>query len=250
MARRLSTSRFKSVRAGHAIVLAADHPAMVENRPLFTNAATADKHRHGVGPVYPGETVLKSGANNRKIHSVRFGIPDFTLTLRERTDCPLHCAERARCLGNHEFRHRRYEVTSAFYRAVRDECELNSLLHPDGWRLRLHVLGDFISPAYVRFWAEMLAKHEPLGIWGYTHWRKTDPIGRELEKLNRQYQHGRFCIRWSGGHGAWSTRVFDTHSDERVRDGYTMCAHEFKGIACADCTLCWTSPKPIGFTAH
>ena len=248
--KRLSTSRFKEVRAGHPTVLAPDDPAVIEARPIYTNVATEQDHRFGIGEPFPNETVLKDGRDNRKLHSITYGVPIFTVTLRERADCPAHCAQFRSCFGNHMNWARRFIIGDAFYEAVQLECELLSLDFPDGFRIRLHTLGDFVSVEYVQFWEQMLELHPALLIYGYTHWRKSDEIGREIEKLNRRYQHGRFCIRWSDGSGEWSTRVFDTPSAEPIRDGYSMCPHEIKGTSCADCKVCWESPKPIGFTQH
>jgi hypothetical protein len=253
--RNLSRSRFAKVKEpGSAHVLPPFHPAMIENRPLFAKRATEETRRQGfhggIGVPLAGENVIKAAENNRKIHSASFLEPIGTITLRERTDCPLHCPIRDICYGNSMPWARRFIVGPEFYAAVQRDCELWSLNNPSGWRLRLHVLGDFNSVTYVRFWARMLAEFAPLKIYGYTAWRSTDPIGREIDALNRKYEYERFCVRFSNSTGPWSTRVFRTVSTEHIRDGHMMCLHEIDGRGCADCKACWQSPVPIGFTAH
>ncbi len=62
----------------------------------------------------------------------------------------------------------RFRVNRRFYTEV--DRQIASLLkeNPNGIVARLHVAGDFVSVAYVRFWVRKLRKFERLHLWGHT----------------------------------------------------------------------------------
>jgi hypothetical protein len=129
------------------------------------------------------------------------------------------------------------------------ECTELSLDFPDGWLLRLHVLGDFPSLEYVDFWAERLAEHGPLRIFGFTAHERDSQIGQRIHALTEKFGWRRFAIRFSGGKGPTrSARVWTTPVREKVRDGFHVCPAKMHWAeSCARCGLCWTSELNIGF---
>jgi hypothetical protein len=68
--------------------------------------------------------------------------------------------------------------------------------HKEGIVIRLHVLGDFYSVDYVKFWEEMLIRHPKLCLFGYTA-RKGDNIAHAIWLLNKRFSD-RCVIRHSG----------------------------------------------------
>ena len=138
--------RFGSVKpTGRSITLRADHPAMRGKRPLFANRVRS------AGDVV---RVIKPGLYSRKIGGTvakgpRRGWSIFTLTLPERATCPRSCAAYASCYGNRMNFADRIKPDAAFEKAFWDELVDLQAENPRGFLLRLHVLGDFYSEAYV-----------------------------------------------------------------------------------------------------
>ena len=145
-----------------------------ESSPRYAIMApmrVSTRFQKSIRPV-EGNTILKPGRNNKKlgfkITSKRWkGKKLYSLTLTERDTCPTSCHHWEDCYGdNMPFAHR--------FRAVgleqKLETELAALIesNPSGIVVRLHVLGDFYSIDYVKFWEEMLFKHPSLCLFGYT----------------------------------------------------------------------------------
>lgn len=69
---------------------------------------------------------------------------------------------------------------------LKREVALLDIEHPDGFAVRLHMLGDFYSVAYVNLWCALLQRHTALHVWGYTaRHDKNDPIAAALLSLTR-----------------------------------------------------------------
>ena len=91
----------------------------------------------------------------------------------------------------------RFQVGPALEEAIRRDVAELTTKHPAGIAVRLHVLGDFHSPAYVRLWAELMRKHVTLRVFGFSRrWDDGDPIAEALREL-LQEQPERFRIRLS-----------------------------------------------------
>lgn len=235
-----------------------DHPAMIGNRTLFptTVVESFDDMPNGL---------LVSGHNNRKLGSVvekgAFkGYHLYSLTLEERATCPTDCSERAICYGNGmQFARRNtIDADGKFFAFL--EAEISGLLATQipGLLIRLHVLGDFPSVDYVAFWADMLAEHDNLACYGYTHRRTRnwggDAIGDAIEALKDRYPD-RFRIRWSSpaprpDGAVVIARVPERH---RVDEGMVCPAQTDATGCCATCGLCWEKSarkETIVFVRH
>jgi hypothetical protein len=94
--------------------------------------------------------LLKSGHNSRKIGKTCTkgrlrGAPIYTLTLEERATCPRSCAPWAMCYGNSmPFAHRIFDDGTLTKRLWGELASLQAD-NPNGFLIRLHVLGDFFS---------------------------------------------------------------------------------------------------------
>jgi hypothetical protein len=145
--------------------------------------------------------ILKSAQHNTKLGKGKAlitkgpwsGFPLFTLTLEERKTCPSSCHHYNDCYGNNMFRAHRYKNDENLIPRLRDEIASLDALYK-GFVVRLHVLGDFYSVEYVRFWAEMLQKYSGLHIYGYTA-RNSGDIGEEI--IKNLISHSRVCLRFS-----------------------------------------------------
>ena len=116
--------------------------------------------------------------------------------------------------------------------------------HPAGFMLRLHILGDFYSVDYVRFWREALKRYPALHIFGFTARLPGSEIGDALWHLAGQ-DWSRFAVRFSGANlPARAAETLDSFGDSQsvpcpAQTGATDC--------CATCGLCWHSERSIAF---
>lgn len=233
--------RHVHAKPGRGIHLRDDHAAVTEARTLFpsTVVAASDSPR-----------LLIEGKNQRKIGNMvtkgRWaGMPIFTLTLEERATCPRSCREWATCYGNRMHMARRHRDDGELMPLLWCELEALQAKHPDGFVVRLHILGDFYSLEYARFWELMLDKHPALRIFGFTAHPVNSAIGKQLAAMNTEGD--RCWIRFSGAYGAMGSVVI---ADERASVGTICPAQSGKTDCCGTCGLCWTMQKPIEFVRH
>jgi hypothetical protein len=233
--------------------LAADHPALVEGRTLFPTQVVGARE---------AVRLLVSGHNNSKLGKEvlkgdRAGWPIFQLTLEERATCPRTCAMWAGCYGNSSPFSRRHRADAELIETLRKEVAATARLYPGGFLVRLHTLGDFFSVPYVLMWAELMALHPPLHVFGYTA-RRTDDEDPESRKIAEaitllaKHKWSRFAIRTSHSEpGPQRSVVFMA---DPKRPDVLMCPAQAKATeACATCGLCWADAprgKTIGFLKH
>lgn len=230
------TRRFTThYRLGKPMTLAENHPAVVEGRTLFPGNV-AD----------PGDRVLKSGKHQRKLgsHVVKgrwAGMPIYTLTLEERKTCPSSCQHWRDCYGNHMQWPKRFRAGPDLEAALEKELSQHDRTHRDGFVVRLHVLGDFYSAAYVERWEQWMKSFDRLHVFGYTARWIDDPIGAALQKVNSLFPD-RWWVRFS-------------HRDKETflstgSSGVTCPVQTNATACCGTCGLCWTVTKPIRFLLH
>ena len=138
------------------------------------------------------------------------------------------------------------ELENRLIREVRDKCRAAA---EKGRKvlIRLHVLGDFYSVAYVRMWRQLLVIHKNLYVWGYTHVTEADnlQIHHELVRAREGFPE-RWHVRWSDTGGR-----FSANSEELGTSGIVCPEQEGKTAACTTCSLCWDAPdKNIIFKTH
>lgn len=226
--------------AGKPMTLSSGHPAVVEGRTLFPTRRIASALL---------DRVLKSGEHNRKIggsvtKGALRGAQVFTLTLEERATCPRICEHWMTCYGNAMPWPRRIQADGDL--TILLSAELRKLVAKHGRILvRLHVLGDFFSTAYVAFWHAMLVALPGLHIYGYTA-RRDSAIAREIERMN---EHPRCWVRFSGGPpGTFRAITIDRVED--AGDAIVCPVQTNRSTSCGDCALCWSTPKAIAFLRH
>lgn len=217
-----------------------DHPSLLKGKTIFLKSVKQ-----------PSEVkrLLQPAGNNRKLGSRKNiirrgkwkGLPMYSLTLEERATCPTTCKQWTQCYGNNMYLANRLDHTSeSFFSSLWDELENLSARHAGGFVIRLHVLGDFFSKKYVRFWARALRAFPMMNIFGYTHRHPEheDGIGKEIEKLNAAGA----WIRFSDRGGEMSANV----------DGEGIqCPEQVdKTTSCLTCGLCWSTTQPINFKPH
>jgi hypothetical protein len=226
---------------GHGIAINALHPAYRAGRTIFSSR------------VYdPGEVarVLKDGHQSRKIGKVvqKGRLRDaliFTLTLEERATCPRTCKAWGICYGNNMQAAERIVAGAELERALWSELEALQGAHPSGFLVRLHVLGDFYSLAYVDLWRRALLAFPALHVFGFTARDPEGEIGRALFDMATA-GWDRFAVRFSGMAGPlWASRIGDDDAE-----AIACPAQSGKADCCATCALCWTSQRSIAFARH
>jgi len=113
--------------------------------------------------------------------------------------------------------------------------------------VRLHVLGDFFSVEYVRFWHWMLQLLPGLHLYGYTA-RNSCEIGA----ANRRAQRSPRCwIRFSDGEPC-QLRAITVDKAEQANDaGAIVCPVQTGRVdCCGACGLCWADRRPSHSSRH
>lgn len=228
--------------------LSDSHPAITDGRTLYP--------RSRAFPIAGG--VLHRGIDMRKLggrveKGAWKGFPIYALTLEERATCPRDCVLFNGCYGNGTHWAKRYIHGPDLEIALSEELGSLSRRHRGGFVVRLHILGDFYSAHYVRFWRDALTAFPALHVFGYTAWKPETDTGRAVAAL-RDEQWQRFAVRTSGANCGPRTCVIETADDKP--DGAIICPAQLPnsvGRNCAKCGLCWAGPardKPIAFLRH
>lgn len=218
--------------------LLSNHPAVKEHRTVFMKSVKApDKVKR---LLQPANTNSKMGGGKNIITRGRWrGMPLFLLTLEERKTCPKTCQQWESCYGNNmPFANRIDHGSKAFLPALSSELSYLATRYPKGFVVRLHVLGDFFTAAYARFWESSLKKYPQLRIYGYTHRDKNSAVGKVIQRMNAAGA----WVRWSDAGGPMSANV----------DGEGIQCPQEVGLtdSCLTCGLCWQTTKPIKFLKH
>ena len=240
---------------GEAWDLPYNHPAVIEGRTLFPSTVVQPMPANSDGTG----GVLVSGHNNPKIgRRVEKGawttFPIYTLTLEERETCSRSCHHWRTCYGNNMHLARRHQWGQALEDVLDDELAMLQGEHPDGFVVRLHVLGDFYSEDYVRRWRGWLARFPALHCYGYTAWPPATPIGRAVRDLAVE-RWDRFAIRLSlprRGHGhREAVAVWNWPPTVEELDDAILCpAQQHATETCGTCGLCWSTTRNIAFAVH
>lgn len=241
----------ESVRA-----LPGHHPAITQQRTLFPTTVVAAKDSN---------RLLVSGHNNPKIgkrvqKGEWAGMPIYMLTLEERATCPTDCHVYRTCYGNAMPFARRHRHNDDFESYLAGELLDLADEHPDGFVVRLHVLGDFYSRAYVFLWKELLEKYPALHVYGYTSRLATseDPESREIAGaiigINTKFKDRSFIRFSSATPLPFGATVIDRVPEAAVVPEGTVCPADLEATACCStCGLCWSPAmrkKTIVFVAH
>lgn len=201
------------------------------------------------------EPLLKTGHHNRKIGKVitkgRWkGFPVYTLTLEERATCSRSCLHWLDCFGNKMNWPTRFMADRDLVPRLAKELAALARQY-NNFVIRLHVLGDFFSVAYVKQWEAWLAQYPGLHVYGYTAWKPETPIGKAVADLATQ-RWDRFAVRTSNGEANLrTTRTLYQADAAGIVDGGIVCPVQTgKTECCATCALCWGTQRQIVFLAH
>lgn len=239
-----SLRRHSSVEpSGHGVTISRLNPAYTGGRSIFSSR------------VYdPDEVdrVFKTGHQSRKIGKFvakgkRRGWPIYTLTLEERATCPRTCEAWGFCYGNNMQAAERLNAGAELEEQIWRELQDFQKRHPDGFLVRLHVLGDFYSTCYVEMWSNALIAFQALHVFGFTARLPGTEIGDALAPLiDNQWE--RFSVRYSGG--ASDRKSSNIQGSENDKNSIPCPAQTGATDCCATCSLCWANDVSISFGRH
>ena len=223
------------------------HPSLKEKRTIFQNSLFD----------VDGETVLKPASSNTKLSNGSTkpinigywrGMPMFSLTLEERKTCPTTCSHWHNCYGNNMYLAKRYKHGKPLETKLNEELQELSNRYPNGFVIRLHILGDFYSVAYVKFWNKQLTKHKQLRVFGYSA-RIEGPIFSQLLRTKSNYP-SRFVIRISSDQEVNDDVVYARTQNFKGK-GSIVCPQQTGEVdSCINCGLCFLSTGSITFLDH
>lgn len=224
---------------------------------MATNAKPAHSiFKKSVKP--PTANMLKPGTNNAKLGGYVTAkkwqdAAMYSLTLEERKTCPTTCEQWNNCYGNNmPFAHRFDHTDQRFLPLLESQIASLAKKHSNkGIVVRLHVLGDFFSPAYVEWWEYILNTYPWVRAFGYTHHRSNTTIGKMLHSLNYRMPD-RWAIRFSDDPATiFSTAVIRRGIEPMVGQEVICPEQTDKSPSCSDCGLCWAQPnRKILFIEH
>jgi hypothetical protein len=223
------------------------------------------------------ETLIKASTNvklGKKVTKGKWkGFKIYTLTLEERATCPRSCAHWADCYGNNMMFATRYSVGPEFEAMLESELATLQAKHPQGFLVRLHILGDFYSVSYVAKWAKWLSMFPALHVYGYTanqpnaQDKLERSIGEAILTL-RSALPERWAVRFSGNFED-TAMTANSYDDERAQAQVAakqafLCPTQISKATglyagkdeetlvpdCGACGLCWTASKPVVFLTH
>ncbi len=229
------------------------HTVEIEDNAAVVEGRTA--HPEAVVSAIGATNILVSGANSRKIGDLvtkgRWrGFPIFTLTLEERATCPTTCRNWVSCFGGHMPFAKRIRHDAAFEERLEHELAVLNARYPAGFAIRLHVLGDFYSVAYVELWRQFLARFPALRVFGFSaRWDRNDPIAVALVRLTIE-QWDRFAMRFSDAPSDECSTITIDHPIQAPADAIICPAQTGKTAGCGTCGFCWNSKRRVAFIRH
>jgi len=197
--------------------------------------------------------VLKPGRNNKKLgYKITKGKWKgkylYSLTLTERSTCPVSCHHWDDCYGNNmPFAHR--FDTEGLIDRLKEEIPQLIEKHKKGIVLRLHILGDFYSTEYAHFWRDMLLKYDSLCIFGYTAREISEPIGKAIWLNNIRFSD-RHVVRYSRNIETTDLGIWYAAEESFEGNAFDCPEQSGKVKSCADCGLCWVAQKTVRFRSH
>ena len=183
----------------------------------------------------------------------------LALTLVERETCPKSCHHWNDCYGNNMYRAHRWSTRTAEERRalearIEQEIKWHLEKRPGGLLIRLHVLGDFYSVSYVRFWARLLRENPKLAVFGYTAHPPKSAKGKSVHALLNLAYPNQSLIRFSQNQEGTEDISSPRFAGEEGFQGASFPCPEQTGAlpSCLDCGLCWhlSVTKTVTFKTH
>ena len=234
------------------VALRSDHPALTEARTIFPTTVRDPSDADHV--LIPGHNSPKIGDYVAK--GPWAGMNIFTLTLEERATCPDSCDLLKECYGNGMPLAKRWKYGPELVAKLDEELRALGSLHPAGFVVRLHILGDFPDIEYVRYWIGWMADIPQIHVFGYTAHGRYSLVGQEIAEINKAHAE-RWAIRFSVAPDTEPLPMQATtiwRKDRGAVDEGVVCPASSEDTdCCGTCGLCWNpefSGKRVVFLGH
>lgn len=149
------------------------------------------------------------------------------------------------------YSHLAHEDTPELYRLLRRDALATIIYEPEGFTVRVHEAGDFVSAAHAQVYLA-LARDFPTVRWfGYSRAWVNAAIAPVLVAMNELLN---VAIRESIDHdrpiGTGLAPVAYFGPRELAPARAFKCPEQLGGPKCADCGLCWRVDRPVVFRQH
>ena len=147
--------------------LNSEHPALAEARTIHTKYVfDAEDYKFDI--IKKANNVKLLDKKDKVItKGIWKNLPMYTLTLEERATCSSDCEHWDDCYGNNVGMAHRFKANQALMDKMEIQLEAMAKKNPLGFVIRLHILGDFWSVAYVRWWERMIQIYTNMKICKY-----------------------------------------------------------------------------------
>jgi len=229
---------------------------MAQHRTRYRStvvSAPDTKPQSGLYVLKPAKGNKKLGAGGSVVQKGRYrGMPMFSLTLEERATCWDGCANLEICYGDNMPFAKRYQPGVELEAAIEKDIVILSRRHPQGFVVRLHVLGDFYSVAYTQHWRHLVDSYPRLHLFGYTHWPWDSPIGHAVTQLVQDHAD-RVAFRRSDKDDLRDPLpgAITIPRGAPAAQGTVICPEQTgKTASCTTCGLCMNSVVGVSFIDH
>ena len=229
--------------------LKADNPNLLAMRSI---------HPKRVLPPVIGKLFKPATANSKlggkgKSNVIRkgkwTGMPMFSLTLQERATCPQSCHHLDDCFGNNMGFAHRFQHGEELEQAIRAEIGFLARMYPQGFVVRLHILGDFYSAQYVQVWHDLMAQYSNLRVFGYSARYDGDDITEALIRIRYDYSD-RWWVRFSTNIAYDDDGMIFAAREDFQGESVTCPEQTGKADDCLSCGYCWAGTKTVKFLSH
>lgn len=137
------------------------------------------------------------------------------------------------------------------YQLLRRDLQAILIYEPEGFTVRIHEAGDFVSAAHVEVYHRLAVEFATVRFFGYSRAWTNPGIAPALRQLNSLPN---VTIRESvdrdrpDGTGFAALAYFGPKATEPARA--FRCPEQLGGPKCADCGLCWRVSVPVIFAQH
>ena len=176
----------------------------------------------------------------------------YNLTLIERETCPSECQQWKKCFGNSTPFGIRYKPGIELEEALEADLHFLAQKHPEGFVVRLHILGDFYSVGYVTFWRKMLRANLNLAIYGYTHRRHGTDIGNAVAAMVLDFRDRVSILRsdWQD-QGDPLAKALVIPDEASAEPEIVICPEQTgKTESCLTCGICFHGKISVQFLEH
>lgn len=141
--------------------------------------------------------------------------------------------------------------TDTLWSLMRRDIQATLVYEPDGFIIRIHEAGDFVSPEHVMVYHRLALEFSSVIYFGYSRGWADEAIGPTLEAINELPNvFIRESIDGSRPEGTGKAPLAYFGPKELAPKKAFKCPEQLGGPKCVDCGLCWRVSLPVVFRVH